>query len=206
MIYRHPDVVVTGVGRTGTSFTAYLLQEKLDVCMAHNFDKPDKMINGGFPYAVGGYEEKYQMMTLTARLVTDDEWQKIPWLDRYTVLHEFCKGLVGIKQWRLSAAKREHWEMIKPGLVVRTFRPERPVVESMMRWRRPKNRAYWTRFYWERENNLSNVVDAPDFPFPVVRIDYSDRVSEEHVLDRLTPYIEEMNAASANIQEPQHRS
>lgn len=188
----HPDVVVVGVGRSGTSYAAYVLQERLGVCMAHNYEKSNTMVEGGFPYAVGGYEELCAMMAATQSLVAWEDWQQVPWLRLFTDLHENCKGLVGIKQTRLAAATLDQWKMISPKLVVRTFRPSAPTVKSMVRWRQPKDIFYWDTFYREREQNLVDVVDAKSFPFKVVRIDYSQHVPEEMVIDTLLPHVEDL--------------
>ena len=177
---RYPDVVVTGTGRSGTSFTAYVLQERLGVCMAHSFDPPTKKVARGYPYKVGGYEER-SMLALTDRFVNDRDWRESGWLSTFSALHEGCEGLVGIKQWRLAGASLEHWKHINPGLVVRTFRPEEPTVRSMVRYRRSHREDHWRVFYRKLEENMRRVIDHPGFPFPVVRVDFSEQITEERV-------------------------
>ncbi|MCP4201801.1 MAG: hypothetical protein GY769_07705 [bacterium] len=198
---RHPDVVVVGTGRSGTSFTAYVLQELLGVCMAHDFDPPTKMVAGGYPYRVGGYEER-GLLRVTERFAASRPGT-VPWLERFGRVHEGCTGLVGVKQWRLARAKREHWEMLAPRLVVRTFRMEEPTVRSMTRFRRPHDPEYWRRFYWELETNMRTVIDGSyqtpskrwSFPCPVVVVDFSQgRISEEALAEKLRPHVEELAA------------
>lgn len=186
---RHPDVVVVGTGRSGTSFCAYVLQKSLGVCMAHEFLPATKEVYGGYPYAVGAYEEQ-SMMTLTGRFVKNRSWVTLGWLETFSKIHVKCKGLVGIKQWRLAMASPGHWDHIRPRLVVRTFRPEGPTVLSMRRYRRPSDHKRWQRFYWNLENNMRRVVDVPEFPFPVVRVDFTERVSEDSFKELLRPRVE----------------
>lgn len=184
---KHPDIVVVGTGRSGTSFCAYVLQTRLDVCMAHKWLPATEEVRGGFPYAVGAYEEQ-PLMALTGRFVKQRDWRNLGWLDTFTQIHAKCKDrLVGVKQWRLAMAKPEHWKHIRPRLVVRTFRPEEPTVVSMTRYRRKAN---WRNFYWRLENNMRQVVDAPDFLCPVVRVDFTKRVSEAELEQMLRPHVE----------------
>ena len=203
---RHPDVVVVGTGRSGTSFCAYVLQERLGVCMAHEFMPSTKEVHGGYPYAVGAYEEQ-SMMQLTGRFVKNRSWAKMGWLEIFSKIHVRCKGLVGIKQWRLALATPGHWNYIRPRLVVRTFRPEGPTVASMRRYRRSSDHKrltmeigadlpahvlgteLWKTFYWRLENNMRAVVDAPEFPFSVVRVDFTERMSEEAFEKLLWPHV-----------------
>lgn len=188
---RHPDIVVVGTGRSGTSFSAYVLQTRLGVCMAHEFFPPTKEVYGGYPYAVGAYEE-LSMMMLTGRFVKGRSWAKMGWLETFSKIHAGCKGLVGIKQWRFALAGPEHWNYIRPRLVVRTFRPEGPTVASMRRYRRPSDLKRWTSFYRRLEANMQRIVDAPDFPYPVVRVDYTKRMSEEDLEKQLRPFVERL--------------
>lgn len=185
---RHPDVVVVGTGRSGTSFCAYVLQERLGICMAHEFLPATKEVHGGYPYAVGAYEEQ-SMMQLTGRFVKNRSWAKVGWLETFSKIHSRCKGLVGTKQWRLALATPGHWNYIRPRLVVRTFRPEGPTVASMRRYRRPSDHKRWKAFYWRLENNMRAVVDAPEFPFPVVRVDFTERMSEEAFEKLFWPHV-----------------
>ena len=185
---RHPDIVVVGTGRSGTSFCSYVLQERLGVCMAHQWFPSTKEVAGGYPYKVGAYEE-ISMLLLTGRFIRRFERRKAEWLSTFALLHRKCSGLVGIKQWRLAMAKAEHWEHIRPRLVVRTFRPEAPTVASMVRYRRPASPERWRKFYWELENNMRKVVDGPGFPCPVVRVDFSKQVSAASLEKRLRPYV-----------------
>lgn len=185
---RYPDIVVVGTGRSGTSFCAYVLQTRMDVCMAHRWLPATKEVLGGYPYAVGAYEEQ-SLMALTGRFVKQRDWRTLGWLDIYNRIHAQCKGLIGIKQWRFALAKEEHWKHIRPQLVVRTFRPEEPTVASMVRYRRPANPERWKMFYWRLENNMRRIVDVSTFLCPVVRVDFSKRVSEAELEERLRPHV-----------------
>lgn len=184
---RHPDIVVVGTGRSGTSFCAYVLQKRLGVCMAHEWLPATKEVHGGFPYAVGAYEEQ-PLMALTGMFVKRKDWHKVGWLRTFDLIHAKCRGLVGVKQWRLALAKAEHWDYIRPRLVVRTFRPEGPTVASMVRYRRPANPERWKKFYRRLENNMRQVVDA-EFLCPVVRVDFTEQVSEASLEEMLRPHV-----------------
>jgi hypothetical protein len=191
---RHPDVVVVGTGRSGTSFCAYMLQEHLGVCMAHEFHPATKEVLGGYPYAVGAYEE-LSMLSLTGRFVKNRSWVKVGWLETFSRLHAGCGGLVGIKQWRFAMATPGHWGYIRPRLVVRTFRPEGPTVASMRRYRKPSDFKRWKNFYRSLENNMRRVIDVPEFPFPVVRVDFTERMSEDSFKKLLRPHVEALKGA-----------
>lgn len=191
---RHPDVVVVGTGRSGTSFCAYVLQNRLGVCMAHEWLPSTKEVCGGFPYEVGAYEEQ-TMMALTGRFVKNRSWTKVGWLEVFSRIHSGCKGLVGIKQWRLAMATPAHWKYIRPRLVVRTFRPEGPTVASMRRYRRPSDLKRWKTFYLRLEDNMRRIVDASEFPYPVVRVDFSEQVSEAALKRKLSPYVKALRSS-----------
>jgi hypothetical protein len=85
---------------------------------------------------------------------------------------------------------KKHWIHIRPRLVVRTFRPENLTVASMVRFRRPADYQHWKRFYWHYEDNMRRIVDVPGFPCPVIFVDFSERVSESSLEEKLRPHVE----------------
>lgn len=181
---RHPDVVVVGVGRTGTSFTSMVLQLHLGVFMAH----PQRMVTTAGEDSsspVGSFEDNAIIKHTYAQI---EKPEIIEWLKVYTNYFGAIKGLVGIKNTGMSLFSFDQWEKLAPRLVVRTHRPRELAVKSMERWR--GRETDWGMFYNQRENCMQKNLDAPH-SFPVVHLEYGyDRKPLKEVIEFLKPYIE----------------
>ena len=187
-LLRHPDVVVVGVGRTGTSFTAMVLQLHLGVFMAHD----QRMVttkgeDSSSP--VGSYEDTAIIKHTYAQVENhDDDLQD--WLIEYDKYFGELKGLVGIKNTGMSLFSRAQWVALDPRLVVRTHRPRGLAVKSMERWR--GRETDWGMFYDQREKCMQKNLDK-EHCFPVLHIEYGYTLTRvEEVVSFLNPYIDEL--------------
>jgi hypothetical protein len=177
---RRPDIIVVGVGRTGTSKIAKLLHVDLGVIMAFNWHEPSEF------QPEGSYEEQ-KMIPVSYGLVEIPKFDTYEWLEKYNALYP-RKGIVGIKQTPLSLCTRAQWRTLSPKLVIRTYRPLSWTVESMMRWREPKNEDHWRDFYNRREKRMQQHLDW-GHEFPVLRINFEERLSDNFLLDILKPWV-----------------
>ncbi len=188
---KHPDIIVVGVGRTGTSTIARILHEDFGVHMANSWDT--LLCN-----PLGNYEDltmaQYSRYLTEKPEYTVEEWLKI---------YDFSFGgrgkqLVGLKCCQLAMATRDQWADINPKLVIRTYRPLSRTVDSMVRWREPKNEDYWVNFYRQREMRLRKHLDK-EHSFPVLRIAFNEDLrtdeeedlrTDEELQDILRPWVE----------------
>lgn len=176
-IVKNPDVIVTGVGRSGTSTVARILHTKLNVCMGHEFHRrseaqPDgsyedtrmlaygQNITGGFPFK------------RKAPIQAED------WLKAFSVRHASCKQkYIGVKSPHLSGCTARDWEVIAPKLIFRCWRPKRLVLASMNRWRNAS--LDWSRYIDEREQNMDEVFRTIAAPVCFVTFEDADRSDAE---------------------------
>ena len=172
---RRPDVVVCGVGRTGTSYTARILQEHFGIYMCapeHN------KFCGANPK--GGYEDT-KMLRHSYALVEKPGYTVDEWLYHYDKYYGEIEGLVGIKQTPFSLLSYQQWEELNPKLVIRTHRSDLLAVESMVRVRVPKDREKWQKFYNKREACMMKHLDGPDgfHSFPVGTVYFGSQQLED---------------------------
>jgi hypothetical protein len=181
-----PEVIVTGVGRTGTTNTARILHNHFGICMGHNFTPAYE------PLPDGGYEE-LSMLKWSHQLVEKPEANVDDWTAQYAMVHPDCDHH-GIKQTVLSLATYEQIALIGPKLLVTTSRPEEPTVRSLMKWR-GYDKARATEFYLERAKNLLSILEGwfcDGEGFDIVNIDYTNQRSDEDIIATLKPVIDEI--------------
>jgi hypothetical protein len=141
-------------------------------------------------YFKGSYEEQKMIAECTSLVEGHISVQE--WLSKYNSIYKVdisYNNLVGIKRPILSLLKEEQWRELAPRLVFRTFRFLEPTVDSMMRWREPKDREHWRAFYLERELSMMKNLDRPRHDFPVIRLDMIGRVPENELIDRMKPWV-----------------
>lgn len=184
---RRPDIIVVGVGRSGTSTIARLLQEEFGVLMAIKFTSP--VWN-----PLGSYED--EIMLEHSRYLTEKPGYTVGnWLEAFDA-HAKTPYLAGVKCNQLALLNYVGWESINPRLVIRTYRPLALTVDSMKRWREPKNEDHWVDFYREREKKLQKHLDG-ERSFPVLRInfDVANRVDQE-LISILRPWVNRLKHES----------
>lgn len=178
---RHPDVVVVGTGRTGTSFVARILQEHFRISMA--------MQHRCEPWNPEGSFEDYGMIKYSYRLVEKPGYTVQRWLEQYTKYFSKVEGLVGIKQTALSLLSFDQWEELAPKLVIRTWRSDLLAVPSMVKWRENKDEAHWKRFYDKREASMMKHLDV-GHSFPVGTVYFgSQRLEDWKMIQWLEYYL-----------------
>ena len=182
-----PDIIVVGVGRTGTSTVARILQTKLGVRMAHNWA-------GASEFQPEGSYEEQKMFPYSYALVEKPHYQVSEWLGGYQKAYaKTTEELLGIKQTPLSLCTRAQWEELDPKLVIRTHRPKDQAVASMLRCRTPKDKSHWEKFYQQREKAMQRHLDY-GHTFPVIRIyfDDIDRSTDEDLFICLEPWVQKV--------------
>ena len=185
------DVVVTGTGRSGTSTVSRILHGKLGICMGHGqlfHEKSEAQPEGTYEDGPllrastrlsGGFPFKNDTPSITSG----------EWLYVFDEQHQKCGStFVGVKSPHLSGVTLEDWEAISPRLIIRTFRPKKPTVESMKRWRAALGPVNWGKFIDDRENNMNEVFPELDIPVYVVsfatkRTDYDLKIQLRKILE-----------------------
>ncbi len=188
---RNPDVIVTGVGRSGTSTVSRILVQQLRVCMGHQFHRPapfqplgsfedtrmvgpGQCITGGFPFKK------------TTKLPAEE------WLKAFKQQHRNCTNkVIGVKSPHLSGCTLNDWNVIKPRIIFRTSRPKDLVLASMNKWR--NSGLDWSRFIDEREANMDEVFGELDIP--VVCIVFDRIRPDESLLGELRRYLRDVGLA-----------
>jgi hypothetical protein len=180
----YPDIAVGGVGRTGTSTTARILQEFFGVCMGHHCFKASEA------QPLGSYEDS-AMMAPTKRLIKD-LITPMDWIQSFTRAHQDCScRLKGVKITHLAALRAEHWKKIRPRLIVKTYRPIEPSVASLQRWRGGKV-GDWVRFYKQREESFNTALKGLKIPSVVICFEADRRTPDEEIAARLKPHVERL--------------
>jgi hypothetical protein len=188
---RRPDVVVVGVGRSGTSFTAKVLHEDLGVYMGSK--EVFKFTGPKGAHPDGTYEDT-RLNEYTYRQVEVHGISMDVWLGKYDSYYRSIAGPVGIKNPATSLFLYEQWKELAPKLVVRTWRPKDLTVASMLRWRGKTIKLdHWERFYDQREVTMKTQLDTPQHAFPVVRVEFGkERKPKEEIIELLQPYIDDI--------------
>lgn len=176
-------VVVTGVGRSGTSFAARVLHEDFDVPMG----PPDRLETepDGDLHEHGSYEDP-KIREIHARSRRDPEFRET--LD-VRIAHALvgrlrdADGPIGVKDPRILDFPGV-WAIVahREPLVV----CERDVESVVASWNRVTSSGpeEARRRIEDRQIALPELVDAMN-PTDVVRIDFSERRSRDYVRDRL---------------------
>jgi hypothetical protein len=124
-----PDIVILGVGRSGTSKTAEILHRHFGVCFGHS----PTMLQDFRGETV--YEDR-ELKKMIKRVVKGEVGIDA-WLRKFDATHKDCKApLTGAKLLDFNALSLEQFMAMGAGLVVRTYRPHRSCVESWVRYRR----------------------------------------------------------------------
>lgn len=127
-------ILVVGTGRSGTSTTARILHQRLDVCMGHTFLQASGLKKTRNPQ--GFWEEIGGGMTgvtkqLIKGMVSVEQWHEQ--LDATHDRHGCKSKLRGYKHPRLAEiASEDIWAALDPLLVIKTWRPRELVLRSMI--------------------------------------------------------------------------
>lgn len=181
-----PDVLVLGVGRTGTSTAGRILFEHFGVCMGHRLYPR----NAAQPQ--GTFEDS-AMLIPTHRLVgmlAGSSRDPEHWLAAYAEAHKDCTAkLKGCKVTHMSLATREQLEHIAPKLIVRTWRPMDLAVRSLLKHRSriSPSATYWRVFYKTREKAMDAALDG--IPIPVCEVRYFRELADEELVMLMAPHV-----------------
>jgi len=200
----YPDVIVLGVGRSGTSFVAGILHNHFGVCLGHYSSKLD----------FNEYYECQTMFGITIKLCgrfgcgrDPDEMRHVDkWLELYTKEHKDCatseacgKKLYGIKVKHMCWITPNQLRALRPKLIVRTWRdPESSATsfyELNKERRHGKGLPYWRNLVDAGEEALQNLErKVNDIPFLTINIPMRNtrRMPEEEVIELLQPCMEKL--------------
>jgi hypothetical protein len=137
----------------------------------------------------GGYED-VKMLRHTYALVEKPGYTVEKWMQHYDKWYGDIEGTVGIKQTPFSLLSYDQWEVLAPKLVLRTWRSDRLAIDSMVRWRVPKDRAWWVKFYNRREDCMLKNLDGPDgfHSFPVGTLYFGSQQLEDEKMIQWLEY------------------
>ena len=156
---RSPDVLVMGVGRSGTSTVARILHDRFLICMGHDF------IDTGEANPKGTYESKIGLGATYGLL---EKKNIAGWLRSYETIHSRCDSrLRGVKVPHLAGITPGMLNDISPKLVVIAARDSGLNVASMARWR--SKGVDWSEFFDKRTESIRRLVLGGNCFFMVVK-------------------------------------
>lgn len=190
---RHPDIIIVGVGRSGTTNAARIIHDYFGICLGHIFGHTrDLSQSGKNPFNGHPGRECHVTIRYTRSMIQGGHTPEQV-LDHWRRAHDDAgctAALRGVKSTHLAAATWEEWLTIRPRLIIRTHRPRELVINSLHRWRK-RRREVWERFYDEREGVMRKTVDVVHFPIKVVHVRYDGTImSDEDLIDQLRPHVE----------------
>ena len=172
-------IIVTGVGRCGTSTVARILHER-GICMGHIFQQPDS----GNPL---GYFEDWPrgwglMHSLLHEEITVDEWRKATVY--YHKSHN-CSEEIGYKHPLMSMLTAAQWDELAPRMVIWCRRDRESNIRSIMTWSKAEEQGtadiraatlvYNKRMFSLREN----------LRVPFIGLDFSVQRDDAYVVKAL---------------------
>lgn len=186
---RRPDVVIVGVGRSGTTNTGRIIHDHFNICMGHVFDRRKEPFNWN-----PGSECHVTLRYLRSMVKGDHTPEQVLHYWRQAHEEKHCTSILrGFKSTHIAAATWDEWLTIRPRLIIRTHRTRELTINSLHRWR-GKCRDVWEQFHDDREEGMRKTVDQPDFPIKVVHVRYDASIlSDEDLIDQLKPHVEALS-------------
>jgi hypothetical protein len=161
-------ILVTGIGRCGTSTVARLLHEETHYCMGHHFAPADK-------WNPKGYYECWESFQ-TLQLEIDVEWS----LGKYHARWECEKQYFGVKHPQICELPPE--PLLAANLIIVCTRNRKAIVDSMMTFKKPSTWEEANEFYDYRLGHITNIMQQ----FPNVKtIDFTNHKTDQEVIDIL---------------------
>ena len=161
----NPDVLVMGVGRSGTSTVARILNNCFGICMGHDFAKTN-------PAQPNGTFESRSMNIATKRLLAIANVKL--WLESYAKMHKgfenrgpdtnTCQSeFHGVKVTHLAGMTPIMLRGIDPRLVIMCKRDRELTIASLERWR--GNTEDWGAFFDKRTAAMERMERETDYEF-----------------------------------------
>jgi hypothetical protein len=205
---KHPFLIVTGTGRSGTSFTSYVIHKCLGICMAKhsgsmkNIESPEYkdpvellkwagVRNRKHRWPGGSWE--HSRMSSVSWKILNKTATPAQWLTVFNDIHppKRCQGkLVGCKTPVLTWAPMDFWTEVKPKLVINCTRVKHRVLKSMSRyapnleWCEEKFESYLKA----RDGVLRRLPAYIEY----VELDFSEERHPSYVIETLKPILEEL--------------
>ena len=177
-----PDILVMGVGRSGTTFAAMVLHEQFGVCFGHHHTMYTEF--RGEPI----YEDEWLKEHLNDLVLGRNKVDGF--LEYFGESHERCEAkLRGIKLLDLAILSVEQLKELKPKLVVRCYRGRESCCQSWVRYNgRDIGWAY--KYYDDREYRLREFSACHALPVLTVMLDpLVHRVGEPEMVGMLGQYL-----------------
>lgn len=192
----YPDVIVLGVGRSGTSFVAGILHNHFGVCMGHQ--------SSNLPFKEY-YEDKVLFnatIKLCGRFGRNQPINKLErvddWLKTFSKVHANCKkNLYGLKVKHMCWIAPEQLIALKPRLIVRTDRDLESIARSFFernKKKRSRSLEYWRNVVNDGEEALQRLERQVSIPFVHIPIPMRNtrRMGEDEVVEILKLHIEKL--------------
>jgi hypothetical protein len=157
-----PDILILGVGRSGTSKIAEILHSRFGVCFGHD---PSMLrdFRGETVYEDAGLKK------MIKRVVKGDVGID-SWLEKFQATHKDCTAeFTGVKLLDFAALSIDEFLAIGPRLIVRTYRPFRSCVESWVRYRRGGVQTGGESREWAEDYVSNRETKIRTYLLPVLR-------------------------------------
>jgi len=197
---RQPDVLVLGTGRSGTSFTAFVLGTALKVCMGIprpkaiqkcDFDNYKELMQRLQPkrdktkHRLG---TAWESMIKPSWAVVNKEITPRNWLITFNSIHVHCVSntkYIGVKTPILLWVPADFWDTVKPRIIINAIRTKEQVFNSNKKWGKKLgwNDEKWGIYEEIRDDVLSNL---PGY----IELDFSVERDIQYVVDRIKPLLE----------------
>lgn len=173
-------VLVVAPPRSGTSFVARILHERLGVCMGHELGTAEANPRGFF--------EEQRMWKHTQALVAG-ELEPAAWLEVLHELHrEHTCQRIGLKDPRLVFAPLRQ---LRPALVVRPRREPKAIASSWVRWNVPKvSEVEALEQLALQEHRLDEVTPELLELCPVLEVSLREQWEDEELVRALRPVLQ----------------
>jgi hypothetical protein len=155
-------IIVTGVGRSGTSTVARILHEETHVCMGHKFPPPDEWNPKGYYECCGSFQtldQKHNYADCATHQFLDNvdmEWS----LARFHDIYHCEKQYYGMKHPKLCEM---NMNALQPSLIIVCTRRRQDVIKS----------------------HITRVLQYRN----VHSIDFTERKTDEDVLDIISGWL-----------------
>ena len=186
----NPHVLVMGVGRSGTSTVARILNNCFGVCMGHDFSKTT-------PAQPNGTFDSRSVNLATKKLLREGNTKN--WLDVYGNMHNGCKSeLHGVKVTHLAGMTPVMLRGINPKLVIVCTRDRKLTIASLQKWRGVISQAAssytnadtWEAFFDNRTRAIERMEQGTRYPFYTVWFGHKLRDDAEIVSELDTIFLQ----------------
>jgi hypothetical protein len=198
------DIIITGTGRSGTSFVAKVLEEDFGFCMGHHIDRGPGYERKDHMHRWGIWEYKRTKNWFKAYEVWKNGTPENVTLALKHTHPPACHApFKATKVPWMCQATPEIWKTVlkelNTKLIIWAWRPAEQVIDSRVwKWglsrRRKMSQDEWLKFstvfvhtgLWRLQNAFSQI------DVPVLKINFSNEVPRYALMGLLAPYVNEI--------------